>query len=184
VPAYGFSSDRNGGANFAEQTHPGRAGRSDRSNKSSPAKARDATMPQHGPSVEQSRQSSQIDKRHGALLGNDMVKWATSDADVVHYAKIAQQSLKAMTSMSGLRPYFAVMLRDETIVRGWLERLTEGNNAHENARSIPTSWRGSIVLRNHDREMEIDFLDVETVRASKEPGFLVNNSATLYASPA
>jgi hypothetical protein len=46
-------------------------------------------MPQHGPSVEQSRQSSQIDKRHGALLGNDMVKWATSDADVVHYAKIA-----------------------------------------------------------------------------------------------
>jgi hypothetical protein len=98
-----------------------------------------------------------------------MMKWATSNIEVFHHAKIAQESLKAMTSMTGLRPYLAIMLRDETIVRGWLERLTEGNNAHENARSIPTSWRGSIILRSEGREMEVDFLDIETVRASQAP---------------
>ena len=101
-----------------------------------------------------------------ALPEVEMVKWAETDSDVLHYARIAQESLKAIAT---LRPYLTVTLRDKTIVCGWLDRLTQGNNADEGAWSIPTSWRGSIILRVDEGEIELDFLDIDAVRASTPP---------------
>jgi hypothetical protein len=95
-----------------------------------------------------------------------MVKWAETDSDVLHYSKIAQECLKAMTN---LRPHLTVILRDKAIVRGWLEGLTQGNNAGEDVSALPTSWYGSIILQEEEREIEFDFLDIETVYSTAPP---------------
>jgi hypothetical protein len=95
-----------------------------------------------------------------------MVKWAATDRDVVHYSKIGLECLKAMTA---IRPYLAVTLRDNTVVHGWLKGLMQGHNAEEDVSLFPSAWRGSVILQNEDREIELDFLEIESVRSSPAP---------------
>jgi hypothetical protein len=96
----------------------------------------------------------------------EMVRWAQTESEVLHYSKIAHQCLKVMDA---LRPYLVLTLRNRTIVRGWLVGLTQGRNAEEDLSKIPTAWRGSIILQDGDSEIEFDFLEVETVRSFPAP---------------
>jgi hypothetical protein len=95
-----------------------------------------------------------------------MVKWAETDSEVLHYSNIAHQCLKVM---GVLRPYLGLTLRNRTIVRGWLVGLTQGRNGEEDLSTIPTAWHGSIILQVGDREIEFDFLEVETVHSFPAP---------------
>jgi hypothetical protein len=94
------------------------------------------------------------------------MKWAKTAGEVFHYSKVAQQCLKAMTS---LRPFLVVALRDKTIVRGWLEAVRQGDNSVREHSQFPTAWHGSIVLRVGDHDAVFDFLDVESIRVSLPP---------------
>jgi hypothetical protein len=95
-----------------------------------------------------------------------MVRWAKTESEVIHYSKIAHECLRVMNV---LRPYLALTLRDKSVVRGWLVGLTEGHNAQEDLSTIPTAWRGSIILRVGNGEIGFDFLAVETVRCCAAP---------------
>jgi hypothetical protein len=95
-----------------------------------------------------------------------MVKWAQTNSEVLHYSNIAHQCLKVM---GDLRPFLALTLRNKTIACGWLVGLTQGRNAEQDFSIIPTAWRGSIILEDGDREIEFDFLEVDTVRSLPAP---------------
>src|SRR5450631_2587865 len=91
-----------------------------------------------------------------------IAKWAKTNGEVRHYFNIGQQCLQAMTKM---QPYLAVALRDKSIVHGWLVGVLHQDNAEQDA-SIARAWRGSIILQDDDREMELDFLEVRDVRSA------------------
>jgi hypothetical protein len=94
-----------------------------------------------------------------------LAKWAEADSEVLHYSKIGQECLKAMAAV---RPYLILTLRDDTIVHGWLEGLLQEHNATKEL-PIPTAWRGSIILQDDVREIELDFLEIESVRSGPAP---------------
>jgi hypothetical protein len=94
------------------------------------------------------------------------MRWAKTASEVFHYSNIALQCLKTMTT---LRPFLVVKLRDQTTVRGWLEGLRQGDNAIAEGTQYPTAWHGSIVLRTGERDVTFDFLDVESLRVSLPP---------------
>jgi hypothetical protein len=111
------------------------------------------------------------------LAEKETVNWAETESDVLHYSKIAQECLKAMTT---LRPYLTVILWDRTLVQGWLESITQGSNAGEDMPLLSTSWYGSIILQNDERKIELDFLDIETVYSSSPPLKLIDKIDTAY----
>ena len=95
-----------------------------------------------------------------------MPKWTQNSDDILHYTKIAHEFLKAMT---GLPPYLMVRLRNRTTVHGWLKSSMQGNNAAQNTPPFPTSWYGSLTLQDGAQEIEIDYLDIETVYSRSPP---------------
>jgi hypothetical protein len=101
-------------------------------------------------------------------------KWAQTDSEVTHYSNIACQCLKVM---GGLQPYLTLTLRNKTAVRGWLVRLTQGRNAEQDLAMIPTAWRGSIILQCGEREIDYDFLEIETVRSGTPPKRMSGDAA-------
>jgi hypothetical protein len=113
------------------------------------------------------------------LAQKDMVRWAESESDVQHYARIGQECLRAM---SGLRSHLTVVLWNKTRIEGWLEAINQGSNVDdaEAPPLFPTSWYGSVTLQKGDRQIEIDFLDIETVRASPPPLKLIDKIDTAY----
>jgi hypothetical protein len=103
--------------------------------------------------------------RRTRLEGHAM-RWAKTATEVFHYSNIALQCLKTMTT---LRPFLVVKLQDQTIVRGWLQGLRQGDNAISEKSQYPTAWHGSIILRTGEHDVALDFLDVETIRVSLPP---------------
>jgi hypothetical protein len=112
------------------------------------------------------------------LAQKELVRWAETETDVLHYARVAQECLRAMT---GLRSYLTIVLWDKTEFQGWLDSIKQGSNADDHATSsFPTSWYGSVTLQQDGREVEIDFLDIETVYASPPPLKLIDKIDTAY----
>jgi hypothetical protein len=113
------------------------------------------------------------------LAQKDIVRWAQTDGDVQHYARIGQECLRAMT---GLRSHLTVVLWNKTRIEGWLESINQGSDGDdpEAPPLFPTSWYGSVTLQKGDRQIEIDFLDIETVHASQPPLKLIDKIDTAY----
>jgi hypothetical protein len=92
-------------------------------------------------------------------------RWAKADGDVLHHSRIGRECLQAMIDV---RPYLTVTMRDRGVVHGWLKGLWHEHDAWHEA-LIPTAWRGSIILQDDVKEIELDFLDVESVRYAQAP---------------
>jgi hypothetical protein len=98
--------------------------------------------------------------------GQIRARWARAESEVLHFSRIGQECLRALTT--AMRPYLSVTLRNKTIVHGWLEALAQQHNATE-ATPVPTEWRAAIMLRDNAAEIELDFLEIDEVRASLAP---------------
>lgn len=105
---------------------------------------------------------------HESEFTRAKIKWAKDENDVLHFSRIGQECLKALIVMTAMRPYLAVTLRDKTVVRGWLGSVAPEHNATE-ATPIPTAWRAVIVLRDDVGEIELDFLEIDSVQSAPAP---------------
>jgi hypothetical protein len=95
-----------------------------------------------------------------------MSKWTKTSADIAHYTKVVRELL---TSMTNLPLYLSVTLRNRSTTRGWLEGAKQGNNASQTTTPFTRSWYGSLTLQDGVRDVEIDYLVVESIHPAPPP---------------
>jgi hypothetical protein len=99
-----------------------------------------------------------------------MARWTKNRSDLLHHRNVSDQLSEKLFKIGPEECHLIVNLRNGSIVRGWFKGFHDANNAADNTPPFPTSWSGSVTLLDEaGNEMEINYLDIETVDSAPRP---------------